>query len=469
MNTPLVSIVVPAYGGADYLGQAIDSVLGQTYPHFELIVVNDCSPDHTEEVVRSYADPRIVYLCHEQNRGAVAARNTGVEAARGDLIAYLDQDDYFHPEKLQRHVAYLQAFPNVGATYNNRFELNHSATTIGDIWRMHRPLTLADFVLGFPVAPSDLVLRREWAMRRDLWDERQLFHGGEIVTYGRLYLAGCQFGHVDRALTYHRYHSGRVLRNLTHQCQSYLTAQETIFGDARCPKEVIALRDEAFCGSYMVWSAYALAQEETGVAHELMQAAIALRPEILEGRPSEYINFLLYSAMGDDNLDHGAVLRRMLHHIPEEAASLRQEYPWAVARGHLLRGTRAIIWDRHEDGHFHFDRAAALGAQFDDSYVENLTHWLMNYSNEFGEAAAAPVVDRLIPYVRAIGGRQAVSKMKANYAVKQAFRQYNKCHYDSVPGELMRAFGAEPRLIANRGLISILLRSYYFRLLSQGG
>ncbi|HRW06852.1 MAG TPA: glycosyltransferase family A protein, partial [Caldilineaceae bacterium] len=101
---PKVSVLIPAYKQAAYLGAAIESVLNQSYHNFELIVVSDASPDHTDEVVARYPDPRLIFIEHEENQGLPAARNTGLRAATGEIFALLDADDLFHREKLAAHV-----------------------------------------------------------------------------------------------------------------------------------------------------------------------------------------------------------------------------------------------------------------------------------------------------------------------------------------------------------------------------
>ncbi|WP_135855417.1 glycosyltransferase [Halorussus salinus] len=97
---PTVSVVIPTYNRAELLTRAIDSVLAQTYDDFELLVVDDGSTDDTEEVVTGYDDERVRYLAHDTNRGANPARNTGIEAAEGEYVAFLDSDDEWRPRKL---------------------------------------------------------------------------------------------------------------------------------------------------------------------------------------------------------------------------------------------------------------------------------------------------------------------------------------------------------------------------------
>lgn len=108
---PLVSIIIPTYNRADTLPRAIDSVLGQSYDNLELIIVDDGSTDNTKEVVKSYDDPRIRYIKLEKNSGAPVARNRGVDEAGGDYIAYLDSDDEFLPDRLERQ---LEEFARLG-------------------------------------------------------------------------------------------------------------------------------------------------------------------------------------------------------------------------------------------------------------------------------------------------------------------------------------------------------------------
>jgi len=111
MTTPLVSCIVPVFNGERYLGEALDSILAQTYCPLEVAVVDDGSTDGTAAVVASYGD-RVSYL-RQPNAGPAAARNRGLGAARGELIAFLDADDLWHPEKLARQMARFEARPEL--------------------------------------------------------------------------------------------------------------------------------------------------------------------------------------------------------------------------------------------------------------------------------------------------------------------------------------------------------------------
>ncbi len=109
MSPIYFSIVLPAYNTPpDILRRAIDSVLNQTYPHFELIIIDDGSEPSLEPIVREYTDERIVFIRHLENRGAGAAHNTGIKAAKYDWIAFICHDDEWLPNKLEVCVPYIE-------------------------------------------------------------------------------------------------------------------------------------------------------------------------------------------------------------------------------------------------------------------------------------------------------------------------------------------------------------------------
>lgn len=108
-SAPRVSVVIPAYNRAGTLGRAIDSVRGQEVADWELIVVDDGSGDGTATVAEAYGDARIRLVRHPANRGAAAARNTGIAAARGRYVAFLDSDDEWCPGKLAAQLAVLES------------------------------------------------------------------------------------------------------------------------------------------------------------------------------------------------------------------------------------------------------------------------------------------------------------------------------------------------------------------------
>lgn len=106
MNNPLVSVIIPVYNVEKYLKECLDSVVNQSLKNIEIIIVNDCSPDNSEKIILDYMskDARIVYIKHEANKKLGGARNTGLRAAKGDWVYFLDSDDYIALDILQKTV-----------------------------------------------------------------------------------------------------------------------------------------------------------------------------------------------------------------------------------------------------------------------------------------------------------------------------------------------------------------------------
>lgn len=467
MRSPFVSVIIPAYNGGDLLVEAIQSVLNQTYPHFELIVVDDLSPEPAELVVRKFNDRRLRCIIQQENQGAVAARRAGVHASSGEIIAFLDQDDLFHPEKLQTHVAFLNQHPEIDITYNSRFEINLGSESVRGIWVAPQTVTLTDLVMGFPFSPSDTVLRREAALREDIWDQsyvlndgERIFNGGEIVFGGRLALAGCRFANVGRALNYRRYHPRRIYKGLSSRCKSERTCQEMILDDPRCPKDVQAIRDQAIMNTYLVWTYYAFAQGETAVGQEFLREAVHLNPSIVEGKPCKLVNFwVLYSAI-DESIDPAEHLDALFSQLPVELSFVSSQLDWGVAYSYLIRGMQAVFWDNKEWGHSSVARAAELGAQVDNTLIDDLTYQLMAYKNEFGELAVQKVVQNLSAALQQLGSQNA-RRLKANYNINQAFKSYRDREYDQVAAKVIQALRHNPKYLLNRGVMAMLYRSTF--------
>lgn len=124
-SNELVSIITPCYNSSKYIGQMIESVIAQTYTNWELLITDDCSTDNSREIVEEYSktDPRIKLFKLETNSGAGVARNNSIDKAQGRFIAFLDSDDMWKPEKLEKQLAFM---------ITNGYQFTHSYTQVVD-------------------------------------------------------------------------------------------------------------------------------------------------------------------------------------------------------------------------------------------------------------------------------------------------------------------------------------------------
>lgn len=171
-DQPLVSIVMATYNSAPYLPEAISSVINQSYPHWEMHIINDGSTDNTAEVIRPFlADARIIY--HEQeNTGQARAKNRGLRAARGEFIAFLDADDKWSHDKLEKQLPVFTAHPEAGLVHTNVMLITESGEPLGSPQRSYPQGWISgDLLIDNRVNGMASILRRECLEQVGLFDE----------------------------------------------------------------------------------------------------------------------------------------------------------------------------------------------------------------------------------------------------------------------------------------------------------
>jgi len=181
-NMPTVSVIVPTYNRVHLLGRALQSIVTQTYGDFEVIVVDDGSTDNTGDFIRNFSALDIRYIRHEKNKGEAAARNTGVLAAKGEFIAFLDSDDEWLPEKLQKQMDVFRDLPpHVGIVYSDMCEIERngkkrlwkSPTFMPEDGRFYRR-ALNYQVYGIGIGSA--IVRKSCFERVGLFDERLSYY-----------------------------------------------------------------------------------------------------------------------------------------------------------------------------------------------------------------------------------------------------------------------------------------------------
>lgn len=132
MSNSLVSIITPTYNCGRFIEETIKSVQAQTYADWEMIISDDCSTDDTREMIAPYleSDPRIKYICNEKNSGAAITRNNALKVAKGRWIAFLDSDDLWLPEKLERQVRFMEE-NGYAFSYHEYTEISESGEDLG--------------------------------------------------------------------------------------------------------------------------------------------------------------------------------------------------------------------------------------------------------------------------------------------------------------------------------------------------
>ncbi len=211
-RTPKVSVIIPAYNTAPFIAETLNSVFGQTFQDFEVIIINDGSPDtaELEVALRPYMS-RIRYI-KQENRGLPGARNAGIRIARSELLAFVDSDDLWMPDYLGAQVEFLDNHPGVYASISDALLFGSGEDVV---WKMLKEG--AGPVLGFEQMlkrqggqlPSAMVVRRQRVLEIGLFDER-IRIGEDIEFCVRLSFPEGAIGYLGRVLVKYRQRPGSL-------------------------------------------------------------------------------------------------------------------------------------------------------------------------------------------------------------------------------------------------------------------
>ncbi len=230
MTSPLVSVVIPTYNYGRYICETIESALGQTYSPIEIIVVDDGSTDDTRERLTGYGD-RVRYI-HQRNRGPAAARNTGIQAARGEFVALLDSDDLWLPDKLERQVTVGVHQPNIGVVATEGFAIDETGRRLDYVAECCSrdgfcELTARDLLEFGAFSPSSVLAHKGALLAGGGFDEG--LKGPEDMEMWVRIAARIRVVRLNATLTAQREHSGSLSHQVDRMFQNHQRAIAQLF------------------------------------------------------------------------------------------------------------------------------------------------------------------------------------------------------------------------------------------------
>ena len=291
-DVPKVSVVIPLYNTERYIRECINSVLQQQFDDFEVLVVDDGSTDRSARYVQQFADHRVRYIFQE-NRGLPGARNTGIRHARGDYIAFLDADDYWHPSKLERHVKHLDGNPRLGVSYSGSAFINQDSNLIGvhqdpklfgisaqDIYCMN-PIGNGSAPVIRKATFDSIEFKSPRCVGNELWYFDEKFRQSEDVEcWMRIALnTHWEFEGIAPRLTYYRVNEIGLSANWKAQLNSWLKMAAHI--NTYAPDFVTKNYRLAKAHQYRYLARRAIMSKEGLTAFNLLAKSIASHPFIL--------------------------------------------------------------------------------------------------------------------------------------------------------------------------------------------
>lgn len=252
---PKVSVIIPVYNGSKYIQTAIKSVLTQTYSDYEIIVIDDGSTDDTREQLAPFKN-QIFYL-YQENQGSAAARNLGIKLAKGELIAFLDSDDYWSkPEKLATQVAYFDRDPGLGCINTGWHIVDEQGNHLKTVqpWNKAPELNLETWLRKKCVRTSAMVFRKEWLEKAGGFDvELRQSHDVDLML--RLSLMGCKSVWLKEETVCYRKHEENTTSNSLKQAKYVQAVLDKFFSRNDLPESIGQIESQVRYHT-LVWIAW---------------------------------------------------------------------------------------------------------------------------------------------------------------------------------------------------------------------
>ncbi|BAQ64668.1 glycosyltransferase [Geminocystis sp. NIES-3709] len=289
----LVSIIIPTYNCSKYIIEAIESVFSQSYQNLEIIVIDDGSTDDTKTIIEPYLNR--IYYFYQENQGASKARNLGIEKAKGELIAFLDADDFFLlPTKLSEQVTYFETEPYLGIVHSGWQIVDENGNKIKDKkpWQDFPNMNLDIWLLnGPPALPSGMMFSRDWLLKIGGFDNSlRQFEDCDLIL--RLMLKGCKAVWLKKVTLAYRQHSNNTTLKTQQRAECVEKVLDQFFNLPDVPLEIHQLKNKVYEHKYtwLAWTFYNVGNlEQMG---NYFNKALSNSDYSLTSKISIWLNFL---------------------------------------------------------------------------------------------------------------------------------------------------------------------------------
>ncbi len=346
MYSPLISVIIPTKNRGQFVAEAIQSVLAQTWRKLELIIVDDGSTDNTRQVVGRHGDPSLRYVWQE-TAGRSVARNNGASQARGQLLAFLDSDDVYLQNTLELHLAAMNRLPEPGMVIGGYEYTDTEGRSLGERrpWLSGGDLGPKGWLFDCYATPNSILLDRAWFERVEGFD-RSVEIAEDWDLWLRLAYAGCPMGWTKAIVYRYRVHSNNSIRDVTIRREGAARVIDKFFSRPDLTTELrsVAPRAKAWVSLIAAGRCYAAGCDEMARA-ELVRA-LTLDPNLAADDGLEVLTQLL--AQSDDCATVSVPLeyrQRLLKNLPAQIGQHRITRRRALARDAMRK-----IFQEHRDG-----------------------------------------------------------------------------------------------------------------------
>lgn len=454
---PLVSVIIPTYNRAALLVETVESVLAQTYPAIEIIVVDDGSTDGTAQVLEGYRG-RVVTLS-QSNQGETVARNAGFRAAHGQYISFLDDDDLILPTKIEKQVRLLETRPDVGIVYCRYYHIDEKGTRLSKSGLLPEGQILLQLALSDFIWAGGPLIRRSCLEKVGAYDETLPWNGRYAEDWDmwlRLALAGYTFACIQEPLGAYRLTRTGQTANITPSEDGNLAVLDKLFAQPSLPPEVAAAKNRIYAATYLWLSTRYYAAQQWESAQRTLRQAIHYDPTLLQPTDTWRHN-MATQALSYRVADPIQFVSNSFAHLPEEADSLRSCQDMLLGHVHMQLALHHYYTEQIAAAQQHLLAAVALQPITPQQFVETLSQATFHFPlTDF-----RPYVDRVLVHLPAAvqAWRETRPQILGHIHLALAFEAFANQQQSQTLRHTLTALRYQPRYVQNRGVLSIFLKS----------
>jgi glycosyltransferase involved in cell wall biosynthesis len=454
----LVSVIIPTYNRSQMLRAALESVLAQTYPAIEVVVVDDGSTDDTAAMLEQYAGR--ICCVKQNNQGVERARNKGIRVSTGDYLSFLDDDDLMMPTKIERQVKVLDSQPEVGLVHCGYHYIDKDGNHLETTGRLPEGDVRKQLVWGcFPWSGGPLI-RRECFDHIGKKEHRDWY--GDWGMWLRIALAGYPFACIQEPLGYYRIVRGSMIDDKVANCERLVfSILDQVFANWQLPDDIVAEKNQIYGGWHFWISCRYYLGGYWDEAKRNLKATLTLRPELLQ-RPEDLLQLFYWDAVSPRVRVHDPIkfINDLFDHLPPIAKPIGQYRSRLLSQVYAGLAMRNYGAGRIAEARHQLSEAIALEPAMLDR-PEAFVKSVYDYANRlpFGSPLAYvdTVFQNLPPQAQRL--RHVRSRVLGEVNVVCAFQDYFAGHRRRVPRRVLAALRYHPPFIKNRGVISILVKS----------
>jgi glycosyltransferase involved in cell wall biosynthesis len=357
-DLPLVSIIIPTYNRADLLRLTLESVVKQTYPNLEIILIDDGSTDHTAQVARTFQG-KVQYI-YQENQGTDAAIRNAFRISQGKYVSFLDHDDLIMPSKIMKQVELLESNPNFDLCHCGHFYINGEGNWIQNYCLLPEDNILKELVMADFVWSGAALVKRDVILDVGLHDEAIWCSDWDL--WLRIASRGYHFAVIQQPLGAYRILPNSQMANVEGLAEGMQMTLDKFFSDPNLPKEMLDIKHEAYSRSYFETSCgyYRLNSGEEG--KRFFARSIDMMSQS-QRDPQSLANMLSVASFGFRIQDPLAFIEFVFAHLPENLpVDVKELYKHVMVLVNLGSTLRFFSQGLEEESRIAFERVMTFYA-----------------------------------------------------------------------------------------------------------